>query len=119
METTAASRKLNDAYQSASEASKMAREKLISGMKTVIDDAEHWLKNAGAEGDADILAVKQKLEATLHGAKTDLLKLEMNMLQRTRLAARASGLYVKENPWKAASVGALVGALAGWLAMKK
>lgn len=97
----------------------MAREKLISGMKTVIGDAEHWLKNAGSEGGDDILAVKQKLEATLQGAKTDLLKLEMNMLDKTRLAAKASCVYVKENPWKTAGAGALVGALVGWLVLKK
>lgn len=119
METTSASEKLNDASQAASQANKMAREKLISGMKTVIDDAEHWLKNAGSEGGADILAVKQKLEATLQGAKNDLLKLEMNMLDKTMLAAKASCVYVKENPWKAAGVGAAVGAFAGWLMWRK
>ena len=119
MDTTSAREKLNDVSQGASEASKLAREKLISGMKTVIGDAEHWLKNAGSEGGDDILAVKQKLEATLQGAKTDLLKLEMNMLDKTRQAARASCTYVMENPWKAAGVGAAVGALVGWLVLRK
>ena len=119
MDTTSASDKISGAFQSASEANKVAREKLIKGMKGVIGDAEHWLKNAGTEGGEDILAVKDKLEATLHATKTDLLKLEMNMLDRTRLAARASCVYVKDNPWKAAGVGALVGGLVGWLVLRK
>lgn len=119
MDTTAASDKISGAFQSASDANKVAREKLIKGMKGVIGDAEHWLKNAGSEGGDDILALKEKLGATLHATKTDLLKLEMSALARTRLAAQESCTYVKENPWKAAGVGAAVGALVGWLVLRK
>ena len=119
MNTTSASEKITDAFQSASDANKVAREKLIKGMKGVISDAEHWLKDAGSEGGEDILAVKEKLEATLQTTKNDLLKLEMNVLARTRLAAQESCTYVKENPWKSAGVGAAVGALVGWLVLRK
>jgi ElaB/YqjD/DUF883 family membrane-anchored ribosome-binding protein len=119
MDRTSTSDKITDAFQSASDANKVAREKLIKGMKGVIGDAEHWLKHAGSEGGEDLLAVKEKLAATLQTTKNDLLKLEMNMLDRTRLAAQESCAYVKENPWKSAGVGAAVGALVGWLVLRK
>lgn len=92
-----------------------AREKLISDMKNVISEAEDWLGNTTEQGSNKLSAVKQQFDTTLQTAKTDLLKLEATMLARTKLAAQATDVYVKDNPWKAVSLGAAVGLIVGLL----
>lgn len=92
-----------------------AREKLMSDMKTVIIDAENWLKTSASQSGADMRAVKEKFEATLQTTKTDLMKVEANMLAKTKLAAQATDTYVKDNPWKSVGLSAAVGVIFGLL----
>lgn len=92
-----------------------AREKLISDMKNVISEAEDWLGSTTEQGSDKLSAVKQQFDTTLQTAKTDLLKLEATALARAKLAAQATDVYVKDNPWKAVSLGAAIGVIAGLL----
>ena len=103
----------------AKNANKIAREKLIGEMNGIISEAESWLKDASALGGEDILAVKDKFAATLQTTKMDLLKLDANLLTKTRLAAKATGAYVKHNPWTVIGVGAAAGIALGWLVGRK
>ncbi len=92
-----------------------AREKLMADMKTVINDAEAWLKGSTQQTGDDFRAARAKFEATLQTAKTDLMKLEERMLMRTKDVARKTDEYVKENPWKTVGLGAAVGVICGML----
>jgi ElaB/YqjD/DUF883 family membrane-anchored ribosome-binding protein len=103
----------------AKDANRIAREKLISEMNGIISEAEGWLKDASALGGEDILAVKDKLAATLQTTKMDLLKLDANLITKTKLAAQATGAYVKHNPWTVIGVGAATGLAIGWLIGRK
>lgn len=92
-----------------------ARDKLMNDMKNVINEAEDWLSNAGERSGEDLRAVKERFESTLQTAKTDLLKVEANMLAKGKLAVQATDVYVKDNPWTSVGVGAAVGILLGLL----
>jgi ElaB/YqjD/DUF883 family membrane-anchored ribosome-binding protein len=96
-----------------------AREKLMSDMKNVIHDAEDWLSKTGAQSGEEMRAVKQRFETTLRTAKTDLMKLEANMMARTKLAAQATDTYVKDHPWKSVGLGAAVGVVFGLLIARR
>lgn len=96
-----------------------AREKLMNEMKNVIDEAETWLGNAASQTGEDLRAVREKFETTLQTAKADLMKLEANMMDKTKLAAQATDAYVKDHPWKSVGLGAAVGVLLGLLSMRK
>ncbi len=103
----------------AKNANKIAREKLINEMNGIISEAENWLKDASALGGEDIVAVKDKFAATLQTTKMDLLKLDADLITKTRLAAKATGAYVKHNPWTVIGVGAATGIALGWLIGRK
>jgi ElaB/YqjD/DUF883 family membrane-anchored ribosome-binding protein len=103
----------------AKDANKFAREKLINEMNGIISEAENWLKDASELGGEDIVAVKEKFAATLQTTKMDLLKLDANLLTKTRLAAQATGAYVKQNPWTVIGIGAATGIALGWLIGRK
>ena len=96
-----------------------AREKLMRDMKSVIGDAESWLKTSAAQNAPDLRAMQDQFKDTLNTAQTDLLHMEASMLAKTRLAALATDTFVKDNPWKSVGLSAAVGVIFGLLLTRK
>jgi ElaB/YqjD/DUF883 family membrane-anchored ribosome-binding protein len=96
-----------------------ARDQLMSDLKSVIQDAESWLRNGSQMTGDELAAARAKFERTLSGAKADLIRIEETVIQRTKEAAKATDEYVTENPWKAVGVGAAAGILIGMLIARR
>ncbi len=96
-----------------------SRDRLMSDLKSVIADAEVWLRQSGQATGEDFLAAKAKFENTLRNAKADLIRLEERVVEKTKEAAKATDEYVKENPWKSVGLGAAVGIVIGMLIARK
>ena len=96
-----------------------ARDQLMSDLKSVIQDAESWLRNGSQMTGEELQIARAKFERTLSSAKADLIRLEETVVQRTKEAAKATDLYVNENPWKAVGVGAAAGILIGMLIARR
>lgn len=92
-----------------------ARDQLMSDLKSVISDAEAWLRNGSMMTGEELQAAKAKFERTLSSAKADLIRLEETVVVKTKEAAKATDEYVHENPWKAVGAGAAVGLIVGLL----
>jgi ElaB/YqjD/DUF883 family membrane-anchored ribosome-binding protein len=96
-----------------------ARDQLMSDLKTVIQDAEAWLRNGSHMTGEELQAAKAKFERTLSGAKDELIRLEETVVEKTKEAAKATDEYVHENPWKSAAIGATFGLLVGVLISRR
>lgn len=96
-----------------------ARDQLMNDLKTVIQDAEAWLRHGGHLTGEEFQAAKAKFEQTLSSAKTDLLHLQETVVDGTREAAKATDDYVHENPWKSICIGASVGLLVGFIISRR
>ncbi|WP_317203250.1 glycine zipper domain-containing protein [Janthinobacterium sp.] len=96
-----------------------ARDKLMQDMKNVIHDAEDWLKAGAAQGGEELRSAQEHFASTLQTAKTDLLKVEANLVARTKLAAQATDAYVQEHPWQSVGLGAAVGVILGLLIARR
>ena len=96
-----------------------ARDQLLNDLKSVIQDAETWLRNGGQLTGDELKAAKAKFEQTLLNAKNDLVRLEETVVEKTKEAAKATDDYVKENPWKSVGLGAAVGVVIGLLIARK
>ncbi|MES2127416.1 MAG: DUF883 family protein [Pseudomonadota bacterium] len=96
-----------------------ARDQLMDNLRSVITDAESWLSKGAKDGGVDWANAKAKFETTLHNAKEDLVRLEQAVVEKTKVAAKATDEYVKENPWKAVGLGAAVGVVIGMLIARK
>jgi ElaB/YqjD/DUF883 family membrane-anchored ribosome-binding protein len=92
-----------------------ARDQLITDLKSVIHDAEAWLRHGGQLTGDELKAAKAKFERTIVKAKEDLGRLEEVVVERTKVAAKATDEYVQENPWKAVGIGTAVGVVIGML----
>jgi ElaB/YqjD/DUF883 family membrane-anchored ribosome-binding protein len=96
-----------------------ARDQLLSDLKTVIQDAEAWLRHSGHLTGEEFKAAKVKFERTLVKAKEDIIRLEEAAVEKAKVAAKATDEYVKENPWKAVGLGTAVGVVIGMLIARK
>ncbi|MGO4379319.1 DUF883 family protein [Pseudoduganella sp. RAF53_2] len=96
-----------------------ARERLMQDLKHAIQDAEQWLRGAASAGTDDLNMVKAKFEDTLRTAKKDLHKLEDSMLAKGKMAAEATNVYVRDNPWKSVTIGAAIGIALGVIIARK
>lgn len=95
------------------------REQLMSDLKTVIQDAESWLRNGGNLTGEELKAAKAKFEQTLASAKTSLGEYQQTVVEKTKEAARVTDEYVHENPWKSVGLGAAVGVVVGMLIARR
>ena len=96
-----------------------ARDQLLSDLKTVIQDAEAWLRHSGHPTGEEFKVAKAKFERTLVKDKEEILRLEEVAVEKAKVAAKATDEYVKENPWKAVGLGTAVGVVIGMLIARK
>ena len=95
-----------------------ARDQLMRDLKNVISDAESWLRGSNLTGE-DLKAAKAKFERTLVNAKDGIIRMEEAVVEKTKATAKATDVYVTENPWKAIGISAAVGVLVGALISRR
>lgn len=93
----------------------VTKEQLIADFKTVMSDAEALVKATANQGGEALATVRAKAEASLAAAKTRMADAEAALLVRAKAAAKATDVYVHENPWKAIGISAGLGLLIGFL----
>jgi len=93
----------------------VTKEQLIADFKTVMTDAEALIKATANQGGEAVAAVRAKAEASLARAKVQLADAEAAVLARAKAAAKATDVYVHENPWKAIGISASLALLVGFI----
>jgi len=88
-------------------------DEMISNFKEVLVDAEALLKATANQGGEELSEVRAKTEKSLRIAKAKLAENQSLLLAKTKAAARATDVYVHENPWKAIGGTAGAGVVAG------
>jgi len=93
------------------------KNRLIADFKVVIADAEALLRATANHGGEELAQVRAKAEASLAVVRDQLTVAQAALVQRTRQAAKATEVYLHENPWTsigvAAGFGLLIGLLSG------
>lgn len=91
------------------------REKLVSDLKVLIDDAEELLKATANQAGEKVASVRQRVEQSLDEGKRSLAEAEDLLLDTSKEAAKAADAYVRENPWNAVGIAAGIGLVLGLL----
>lgn len=94
-------------------------EKLLSDVRTVLNDTEELLAAAGDDGSEKSRELYTQLVAKLKLAKERLQDVEKRAVVRAKAAAKATDEYVHENPWKSIGIAAGVGFLLGMLVSRR
>lgn len=98
-------------------ASTAVRERLMDDLQHTISEAEQWLDDVTAPATGS--EARARFDDTLTNARNDLRKLEDSLLTHSRNAADTVDTYVRDNPWKAVTIGATLGLLVGVLLSRK
>jgi ElaB/YqjD/DUF883 family membrane-anchored ribosome-binding protein len=93
----------------------VTKEQLIDDFKVVVADAEALLKATASQGGEKVAEIRAKAEESLRVAKAKMADAQAALLVKTKEAARATDVYVHENPWRAIGAAAGVGLVIGLL----
>ena len=95
------------------------KEKLISDVKVVLNDAEDLLKQAASSTGDRAAELRDRAMASLRRTREALYDAQDALLERGRKAARATDDYVHDNPWQAIGIAGLTGLLLGLLIARR
>ncbi len=88
-------------------------------LKNLIADVEDLVARVANLKDADVARVRGKVENALASAKQSLANGSDTVRRSARQAASTADDYVRDNPWQAIGVAALVGITIGFLASRR
>ena len=84
--------------------------------RNLVADVEDLVKKVANVDDAEIAAIRAKVEQTLARAKTTATQGIAAVKGRAGEVTEATDVYVRENPWAAIGVAAAVGIVIGFVA---
>ena len=93
----------------------VTKDKLVHDLRIVISDAEELLRATANQAGEKAAAAREKIQDSLHRAKIKLAEAEDVLLDKGKLAARATDEYVHDHPWHAVGIAAGVGLIIGLL----
>ena len=97
----------------------VSKEKLVADLKIVVADAEELLRATASQAGEKVSAARERIQASLATAKVKLSDAEDALLERSKLAAKATDEYVRDNPWQAVGVAAVAGLVLGVLISRR
>ncbi len=98
-----------------SETTQDSRDRMVSDMKVVLNDAEELLKLTAGEAGGKLAEVRSRLGERLGAVRGRLTEVEQAVVAKTKEAAKATDTYVHDHPWQSVGVAAGVGFLIGLL----
>ena len=102
-----------------SAANDVSKEKLVADLKVVVADAEELLRATASQAGEKVAAARERIQASLATAKVKLTDAERALLEKSKLAAKATDEYVRDNPWQAVGVAAVAGLVLGVLISRR
>ena len=96
-----------------------AKEEAVSTLKQAIDDAEEALSATADVGDEKLAEVRARLRESLRVARDRVTDAEIAVRAKSREVARATDVYVHENPYRSMGAAAALGLLIGVLLTRR
>jgi ElaB/YqjD/DUF883 family membrane-anchored ribosome-binding protein len=90
-----------------------------SEIRNLIADVEELMARIADLKDADVVRVRGKVERAVDATKQSLADGAEAIRQRAQDVANTADDYVRESPWQAIGIAALVGAVVGILATRR
>jgi len=90
-----------------------------SEIKRLIADVEDLMGRIADLKDADVVRVRGKVQRAVDATKQSLADGAETIRQQAQSVASTADDYVRESPWQAIGIAALVGAVVGMLAARR
>jgi ElaB/YqjD/DUF883 family membrane-anchored ribosome-binding protein len=90
-----------------------------SEIKSLIADVEDLVAKIGDLNDVDVMRVRGKVQRAIESAKESIAEGADTLRQQAQRAAGSADDYVRDSPWQAVGIAALVGVLIGLVATRR
>ncbi len=90
-----------------------AKDKLLDEFNTVVAETEHLLKSVASLGEPMAGVLKGNVDQALSSASGRVIDIRDRSVAQAEAAMKAADEYVRQNPWHAIGIIALVTAAAG------
>ena len=90
-----------------------------SEIKSLIADVEDLMARIADLKDADVARVRTKVQRAVEATKQSLADRAESVRRQAQTAASTADDYVRDSPWQAVGIAALVGAVVGILATRR
>jgi ElaB/YqjD/DUF883 family membrane-anchored ribosome-binding protein len=97
----------------------VSKDKLVADLKVVVADAEELLRATASQAGEKVSAARERIQASLATAKVKLGEAERALVEKSKIAAKATDDYVHENPWQAVGIAAAAGLVLGVLISRR
>jgi ElaB/YqjD/DUF883 family membrane-anchored ribosome-binding protein len=88
-------------------------------IRNLIADVEDLMARIADLKDADVTRVRGKVQRAIDAAKQSLTESAETFRQQAQSVASTADDYVRESPWQAVGIAALIGAVVGMLATRR
>jgi ElaB/YqjD/DUF883 family membrane-anchored ribosome-binding protein len=105
----------NDAGDAASHVKNVA----VDEVRNLIADVEDLIARIADLNDADVASIRSRVMATVGSAKETLAGGAETLRRQAQKAVSGADGYVRESPWAAVGLAALVGAVVGILVARR
>ena len=96
-----------------------SKQRLVADLKVVVADAEELLRATASQAGEKVSAARERIQASLAASKVKLAEAEQVLMEKTKVAAKATDDYVRENPWQAVGIAAAAGLVLGVLISRR
>jgi ElaB/YqjD/DUF883 family membrane-anchored ribosome-binding protein len=110
---------LGSAEQVASGAVNDIKTAAASEVKNLIADVEELMARIADLKDADVVRVRDKVQSAVAATKQSLADGAETLRQQAQRVVSTADDYVRDSPWQAIGIAALVGAVVGILATRR
>ena len=90
-----------------------------SEIKSLIADVEDLMARIADLKDADVVRVRNKVQRAVDATKQSLADSADAIRQHAQSAANTTDDFVRDSPWQAVGIAALVGAIVGIIATRR
>jgi ElaB/YqjD/DUF883 family membrane-anchored ribosome-binding protein len=88
-------------------------------VKNLIADVEELMARIADLKDADVVRVRDKVQSAVDATKQSLAEGAETLRQQAQKVVSTADDYVRDSPWQAIGIAALVGAVVGILATRR
>jgi ElaB/YqjD/DUF883 family membrane-anchored ribosome-binding protein len=105
--------------EDAGDAASRIKSVAVDEIKNLIADVEDLIARIADLNDADVATMRSKVMATVESAKETLSDSADALRRQAQRAVSGADGYVRESPWAAVGLAALVGAVVGILVARR
>lgn len=104
---------------SRAEAQAQTRDGLARNLRAALDDAEELVRLTAEQAGDQLAAVRTRVQRSIAQARTELERVEVEALQRSRAVAHGFDDYIHHHPWQAIALAGVISTVIGVLVARR